>query len=812
MITKLARVFQILIIFVFLFGSMNLNTVQAQDETPEPTDPVTIVETVSTESASVTEAPSTEVQVTEVVPLVFTEAPVVPTEIAADGSNESISEAVDTLAAEDLVLLDENGNPMPLGSQQAEDVLSNSDPLFWDGSQWVGYVKTGGTCPIGVTICNQVSNPFQEAVDNAPANSTIYVGGSAIAATDSTNYNTYSGYYNEDVIINGNNLSFVGFSAITLGTGTISSLSTGYAYAKSFTLANPFGTTSNVFGNQINLSSANIGLLPDALALVNPVNPDASVQIECEQKGYIYVLGSCQDSKTKMTICHYDGQLGSDKFQELELPLSAIFSNANGVGGHFNIDGSPSAGHEDDHLGSCPVDTPTPTNTPTATATPTNTPTQTATPTNTATNTATPTNTVTNTSTPTSTVTNTATPTNTPTETATPTNTPTETSTPTATATITPTPTTEVTIIVTDTPETGGDTPALFIPVTGGAPALVIPVTGAGRIIVAGLGHTCMTYGSGVVCWGLNSSGQLGDGETSNQLIPVYVQNFSGTDKLTGVVNMTAGSIHTCALTDNNEVYCWGANDSGQLGNGMTKNSSLPSLVKGLPSEKIIALTAGEEFTCVLLSNQEVWCWGENGDGQLNDGTTTDRTSPVKSSLTSKLSDFSGGQSNLLGSDLLSLDVYSKAKAVKVEEVNGPLSISANRWDDAGCAIASNGFVKCWGSDLVSTAVKDAIAALKVGAGLDHNCVINENLTVSCWGNNTVGELGDGSFDNSQSTVLVKNLNKVNDIAVGANHSCVLQGTNNVALCWGDNTYGQLGTNSTVASNVPMWVYPPIEN
>lgn len=783
MITKLVRVFQILFIFVFLFGSMNLNTVQAQDETPDSTDPVAIVETVASESTSATEAPSTELQATEVVPPTSTEAPIVPTEIAVEGPKESVLEAVQALASEDLVILDENGNPMPLASQQAEDTLSSSDPLFWDGSQWVGYVKTGGSCPVGVDVCNQVSNPFQAAVDNAPANTTIYVGGSAIAATDSTNYNTYSGYYNEDVAINESNLSFVGFSSISLlGSGVVGPISTGYAYVKSFTLLNPFGTTTNVFGNQINLSSANIGFLPDALTLVNPVNLDASVQIECEQKGYIYVLGSCQDSKTKMTICHYDGQLGSDKFQELELPLSAIFSNANGVGGHFNIDGSPSAGHEDDHLGPCPVvGTTPPTNTPTATATPTNT------------------------------ATNTATPTNTPTETATPTNTPTDTSTPTATATITPTPTIEVTVPVIDIPVTGGDTPALFIPVTGGAPALVIPVTGAGRIIVAGLGHTCMTYGSGVVCWGLNSSGQLGDGETSNQLVPVYVKNLTGTEKLTGVVNMTAGSIHTCVLSDMNEVYCWGANNSGQLGNGTTINSSLPTLVTGLPIEKIIALTAGEEFTCVLLSNQEVWCWGENGDGQLNDGTTTDRTSPVRSSLTSKLSDFSGGQANLLGSDLLSLDVYSKAKAVKVEEVNGPLSISANRWDAAGCAIASDGIVKCWGSDLVSTAVKDAVAALKVGAGLDHNCVINENLTVSCWGNNTAGELGDGSFDNSRSAVLVKNLKKVNDIAVGANHSCVLQGTNNVALCWGDNTYGQLGTNSTVASNVPMWVYPPIE-
>jgi alpha-tubulin suppressor-like RCC1 family protein len=95
---------------------------------------------------------------------------------------------------------------------------------------------------------------------------------------------------------------------------------------------------------------------------------------------------------------------------------------------------------------------------------------------------------------------------------------------------------------------------------------------------------------------------------------------------------------------------------------------------------------------------------------------------------------------------------------------------------------------------------------------MNHNCVINNNLTVSCWGENTQGALGDGSNTNSQSAVLVKNLTRANNIAVGANHTCVLQGITNVAVCWGDNTYGQLGINSTIASNVPMWVYPPIEN
>ncbi|MDP3451173.1 MAG: hypothetical protein Q8R87_11380, partial [Anaerolineaceae bacterium] len=336
--TKYARLFQVLIILVFLFGSVNLNTVLAQDETPVPTEAVAIVEEVTTEPATATEVPATEI--------ISATPTTIPTELPSEEATTKpdFVEVVQALSDLNIVIADENGNPMPMASQQTEDAISSSDPLFWDGSQWVGYVKTGGSCPVGVDVCNKVANPFQAAVDAAPANSTIYVSGSAVAATDSTNYNTYSGYYKEDVDIGGNNLSFVGFSAITLGTGTPTSLTTGYAYVKSFTLLNPFGTTTNVFGNKIILSSDNIGFLPDALSLLNTVNEDASVQIECEERGDIFVLGECRDKNEKMAICHYAGLEGSDKFQELELPISAIFSNANGVGGHFNIDGSPSAG------------------------------------------------------------------------------------------------------------------------------------------------------------------------------------------------------------------------------------------------------------------------------------------------------------------------------------------------------------------------------------------------------------------------------------------------------------------------------------
>ncbi|MRR28954.1 hypothetical protein EG834_01155, partial [bacterium] len=345
-----------------------------------------------------------------------------------------------------------------------------------------------------------------------------------------------------------------------------------------------------------------------------------------------------------------------------------------------------------------------------------------------------------------------------------------------------------------------GPTPALAIPVTGGA---LIPVTG-GTLIVSGLGHSCMTYSNGqVICWGLNASGQLGDGTTVNKTEPVYVKDLSG------VLNLTAGSKHTCALTTGGDIWCWGENSSGQLGNGSTTNSNVPVKVAGLPA-KVLSITAGEEFTCAQLMNQEVWCWGKNNLGQLNDGTTTNQTSPVKSKLTAMLAQISGGQGTLLGSDVLgTVNEWVKAQSAAVKELANSLSISANRWGDTGCAVAADGSIKCWGSDLVSAAVAGSKPAIEVGTGLDHNCAINSNESVSCWGSNGSGQLGDGTNKDSSSATLVKNLELARVLAVGAHHTCVLAGPTNTPMCWGENTFGQLGNSSTANSNVPVLVVLP---
>jgi alpha-tubulin suppressor-like RCC1 family protein len=106
--------------------------------------------------------------------------------------------------------------------------------------------------------------------------------------------------------------------------------------------------------------------------------------------------------------------------------------------------------------------------------------------------------------------------------------------------------------------------------------------------------------------------------------------------------------------------------------------------------------------------------------------------------------------------------------------------------------------------------VNDSISPeMEVGAGLHHNCAINTDAIVSCWSTNLIGQLGNGTNVDSLSATLVKELEGAHALAVGANHTCILSGTNNIAMCRGENTFGQLGNDSMTPSNPPVFVIMP---
>jgi alpha-tubulin suppressor-like RCC1 family protein len=144
------------------------------------------------------------------------------------------------------------------------------------------------------------------------------------------------------------------------------------------------------------------------------------------------------------------------------------------------------------------------------------------------------------------------------------------------------------------------------------------------RAVAAGFEHTCILTNAGAVkCWGGNQVGQLGNGTKTDSSTPVDVSGLNS-----GVIAIATGGFHTCILTSAGAVKCWGGNHLGQLGNGTNTDSATPVDASGLNSGAV-AIAAGERHTCILTNAGSSKCWGRNLNGQLGDGTTTDRWIPV---------------------------------------------------------------------------------------------------------------------------------------------------------------------------------------
>ena len=156
--------------------------------------------------------------------------------------------------------------------------------------------------------------------------------------------------------------------------------------------------------------------------------------------------------------------------------------------------------------------------------------------------------------------------------------------------------------------------------------------------------HSCaVTASGGATCWGYNADGRLGNGTTFDSAVPVPVTGLAS-----GVTAIAAGLSHSCALTSGGAVKCWGANNWGQLGNGTTTDSTVPVQVTGLTSGAI-AVATGFGYSCALNAAGAARCWGHNDTGQLGNGNTTDSSSPVQvSGLTSGIAKISAG-SGMLG-------------------------------------------------------------------------------------------------------------------------------------------------------------------
>jgi predicted outer membrane repeat protein len=430
----------------------------------------------------------------------------------------------------------------------------------------------------------------------------------------------------------------------------------------------------------------------------------------------------------------------------------------------------------------------------------------------------TPTPTLTHTPYPTGTMTVTETLTPTLTHTATMTGTPYPTGTMTATETLTPTATHTFTVTPSETP-TG--TPTLTnTPTT--------TPTGYITAVAAGWWHTCaLTSGGGVKCWGWNVFGQLGDGTTTNRWTPIDVSGLTS-----GVSAIDAGWDHTCALAADGGVKCWGRNDYGQLGDGTTTNRATPVDVSGLTGG-VSAIRTGASHTCALTSGGGVKCWGWNAYGQLGDGTTTNRATPVDvSGLTSGVSAIAVGHSHtcalIAGGGVKCWgrnDFYAQlgdgtlTNRLTPVDVSGLTSgVSAIAAGNSNtCALTAGGGVKCWGINgqgelgdgtLTNRTTPVDVSGLTSGVnalttGASHSCVLTPGGGVKCWGYNMEGGLGDGANTNRTSPVDVSGLaSGVSVIDGGERHTCAI--TAGAVKCWGYNVYGQLGDGTNTDRNTPI--------
>ena len=292
-------------------------------------------------------------------------------------------------------------------------------------------------------------------------------------------------------------------------------------------------------------------------------------------------------------------------------------------------------------------------------------------------------------------------------------------------------------------------------------PTVVTGLSTIGSLSV-GADHSCGLRTDGTVtCWGANYLGQLGNGAMdTTTLTPVSVQGSN-------VLDLDAGTGHTCAVLTDGRVECWGSNSSGQLGNGNAnaQPNAQATVVPGINSA--VAVSAGDQFSCAVLADGTVRCWGANGSGQLGNGTLDASPFPVI-----------------------------------VTGISTAVSVSAG--GSHACAVLSDSTTQCWGNNLSgqlgnASNVDSTVPVLvglngvaQISAGGSHTCAVLDDNSVLCWGANDVGQLGLGDTVSVNLPFEVSGLNAI-QVSAGARHTCVVVGVGLSALCWGNNFEGQLG-------------------
>jgi alpha-tubulin suppressor-like RCC1 family protein len=293
-------------------------------------------------------------------------------------------------------------------------------------------------------------------------------------------------------------------------------------------------------------------------------------------------------------------------------------------------------------------------------------------------------------------------------------------------------------------------------------------------MVTAGNSHSLGIKSDGTLwAWGLNSDGQLGNGNTTNSNTPVQIG--SGTNW----ISASCGYFHSLALKSDGSVWAWGGNGFGQLGDGTTIDRMNPVQIFAAGSG-VSAIAAGGYHSLAIV-NGSVKSWGYNNAGQLGDATNNTQTSPVQVvGLTSGVSAIAAGTYHSLAI------------------VNG----SAKGWGGNGYGQLGDGTGANMNSPVQVSGLANGVTA--IAAGFSHSLAI-VNGAAKSWGDNTNGKLGDGTFSWSNVPVQVSGLTSgVTAIAGGYYHSLAI--VNGAAMSWGGNFSGELGIGNTTSQIVPVQV------
>jgi alpha-tubulin suppressor-like RCC1 family protein len=343
--------------------------------------------------------------------------------------------------------------------------------------------------------------------------------------------------------------------------------------------------------------------------------------------------------------------------------------------------------------------------------------------------------------------------------------------------------------------------------------ALDVSVSSAlnGKTVVqmaVGFSHSLALDSAGqVYACGFNANGHLGDGSTTQRLFPVAV-NISVSSALYGktVIRIAAGSTFSLAVDSSGQVYTWGGNTNGQLGDGTTTQRLLPVVVSisassALNGKTIVQISAGNSHALALDSSGKVYAWGNNANGQLGDGTATQRLLPVVVSISSS------------------------------SALNGKTIVLISAGNVHSLALDSAGQVYAWGNNAngklgdgtmnqrvfpvaVNVSTSSALngkTVVQISAGNAHSLAVDSAGQVYAWGGNTNGRLGDGTTTNQLLPVAVNvstssALNGKTITQVSAStHSFAVDSAGQV-YAWGSNSNGQLGDGTTTNQLLPVAV------